>query len=196
VDVGERILYVARVRGFSQTDLAQKLGIKPASVSAWGKEDKRPSGKRLAEIATILDVSVDYLLTGNRDLLYFDAAPLPNIPGDIGDDDYLIFPPAPPVTPKDDEDDDLRLFLPAQTTPNKPQPSAAPSNVPVDDRDSVIAEMAETIRSQRETIRDLSASVRDLSESVKNLSAERTDMKKTVRRDSRVVDIDKSLVGV
>jgi transcriptional regulator with XRE-family HTH domain len=56
---------VAKSKGFSQTDLAEKLGIKPAAVSAWGKEGLNPSAKRLPEIAEILGVTVNYLITGD-----------------------------------------------------------------------------------------------------------------------------------
>jgi len=69
VNIGERVRYVMQMRGISLTDMAAKLGIKPSSVHAWGKGGNNPSGKRLAEIADILNVSTDYLLKDFYELL-------------------------------------------------------------------------------------------------------------------------------
>ena len=51
-------------RGITQTELAKKIGVKPNSVSMYCSGNSRPDIRTLIKIASCLDVSTDYLLTG------------------------------------------------------------------------------------------------------------------------------------
>lgn len=64
--VGERILVAARVKGVTQAELAEKLGLTQTAVSSWKKEGRNPPSKHIPEIARVLGVSVEYLMTGDE----------------------------------------------------------------------------------------------------------------------------------
>lgn len=56
-------LKAARLKNhLTQGELAQKLNIDAMQISRWEKGHKIPRSERLAEIAQVLNVSVDYLL--------------------------------------------------------------------------------------------------------------------------------------
>jgi transcriptional regulator with XRE-family HTH domain len=59
---GERVLLTAKIKGVTQADIAEKLGIRPAAVSLWGKDGRNPPAKRLPEVAKILGVTVEFLM--------------------------------------------------------------------------------------------------------------------------------------
>jgi transcriptional regulator with XRE-family HTH domain len=62
--IGDRMAIAARLKGITQAELAEKLDVSASAVSAWAKEGRNPPSKRIPEIAAILGVSVEYLLTG------------------------------------------------------------------------------------------------------------------------------------
>lgn len=49
-------------RGMRQYELADRMGVKQASVSAWESGKAMPSAENLLKLADILDCSVDVLL--------------------------------------------------------------------------------------------------------------------------------------
>ena len=49
-------------RGLRQYELANRMGVKQASVSAWESGKAMPSAENLLKLADILDCSVDALL--------------------------------------------------------------------------------------------------------------------------------------
>ncbi|WP_068775801.1 helix-turn-helix domain-containing protein [Paenibacillus sp. FJAT-26967] len=59
---GERIQEYRLIRGYTQDDMADKLGIKRASFSSYEHNRNIPPSNILAKIADILKVSADYLL--------------------------------------------------------------------------------------------------------------------------------------
>ena len=65
---GEKIQALRTMKGWSQDDLARKLGTKGPNVSRWETNRIAPSAETLKELAKQFDVSVDYLL--------FEEAPL------------------------------------------------------------------------------------------------------------------------
>ena len=65
---GEKIQALRTMKGWSQDELAEKLGTKGPNISRWETNRITPSADTLREIAKMFDVSVDYLL--------FDEAPL------------------------------------------------------------------------------------------------------------------------
>jgi len=65
---GEKIQALRTTKGWSQDDLAEKLGTKGPNVSRWETNRGTPSTETLRELAKLFNVSVDYFL--------FDEAPL------------------------------------------------------------------------------------------------------------------------
>ena len=62
--MGERIGILRQKRGMTQSVLAEKMGITPQAISKWERGMSFPDLSRLEELAKMLEVSVDYLLTG------------------------------------------------------------------------------------------------------------------------------------
>jgi len=60
--IGERIREIRQLRGYSQQELASKIGIAMNSLYHYEKNRKMPSAEVLANIAKALNVSADYLL--------------------------------------------------------------------------------------------------------------------------------------
>jgi transcriptional regulator with XRE-family HTH domain len=65
--LGERIKRLRMERGWSQTQLAQKLDVHPKQVSGWERGAHTPSTDVLIRIAEVLSVSLDYLAFENRE---------------------------------------------------------------------------------------------------------------------------------
>lgn len=61
-DIGSRIKEERVIKGFSQQELAEKLGVKQNTVSQYENNIKRPSYEILVHLADIFEVSTDYLL--------------------------------------------------------------------------------------------------------------------------------------
>lgn len=64
---GDRLAAAREAAGLSQTSLAQKLGVKPATVDCWEHDTKEPRANRLQMMSGILSVSMTWLLTGAGD---------------------------------------------------------------------------------------------------------------------------------
>ena len=64
--LGKRISSLRREKGLKQEDLAEKLGISAQAVSKWETEQTCPDISLLPQLAKILGVSVDELLTGEK----------------------------------------------------------------------------------------------------------------------------------
>lgn len=60
--LGERIRRTRRRKGWTQARLANALGIKAGTLSGYEREYRRPDVEMLDRIASVLGVSVDYLL--------------------------------------------------------------------------------------------------------------------------------------
>jgi transcriptional regulator with XRE-family HTH domain len=61
-EIGLRVMLVRRRRGMTQRKLAQHVSMSPNSVLCLEKGKQSVSAERLAEIARVLQCSVDYLL--------------------------------------------------------------------------------------------------------------------------------------
>ncbi|MDT6953534.1 helix-turn-helix domain-containing protein [Companilactobacillus alimentarius] len=97
--VFERTKNMAKKRGISLQETAAKAGLGLNSIYGWKK--KEPSIGRLAKVADVLHVSVDYLL-GKTD----DPEPAQkNKPTevDINDDDVIMTFEGRPIPPEDIE---------------------------------------------------------------------------------------------
>lgn len=65
---------IRKSRGYTQTELANKMGVTQATFSYWEKENRTPDIHTAVKLADILGVSVDYLLgvdqaAGSNDLI-------------------------------------------------------------------------------------------------------------------------------
>ncbi len=63
--IGNRISRLRKSKGMSQEALAEKIGVSSQAVSKWENDQSCPDISLLPQLAKLLDVSVDELLTGN-----------------------------------------------------------------------------------------------------------------------------------
>ena len=71
--IGEKIKKHMNLKGLSQKELAEEVGIDPASLCRIISGEKNPKSDILANLATVLGVSSDYLL-GIENEKDFDAS--------------------------------------------------------------------------------------------------------------------------
>lgn len=70
---GERIAQKRHEKGWTQHDLAKKLGLNSKSVKDWESGVSLPSVKTIVKLCHLLNVSSDYLLClDSRETLYLD----------------------------------------------------------------------------------------------------------------------------
>jgi transcriptional regulator with XRE-family HTH domain len=60
--LGERLKQLRRELGWSQADLAAKIGADAGQISRYENGHMTPSAEAVAKLAEVLDVSADYLL--------------------------------------------------------------------------------------------------------------------------------------
>ena len=65
MSIGQRIQELRKEKGFSQTDLAEKVGISYAQISRYETKGAQPPAEVLSKLAQTLNTSVDYLIHGN-----------------------------------------------------------------------------------------------------------------------------------
>lgn len=70
--LGKRLEKARKNKGYTQSDIAEKLSVKRESVSQWEHGERDIKASQLIELANILDVSADYLL-GLSDMEIYDA---------------------------------------------------------------------------------------------------------------------------
>ena len=68
-DIVIRILQQSKAVGISQKDLAEKIGIRPQAITEWKIGTTTSYTKYLPQIADVLNVSIDYLMTGEKEKL-------------------------------------------------------------------------------------------------------------------------------
>lgn len=62
--IGGRMAALRRSRGWSQAQLASKLGISASAVGMYEQGRREPSLEQVVRLAALFEVSTDYLLTG------------------------------------------------------------------------------------------------------------------------------------
>jgi transcriptional regulator with XRE-family HTH domain len=62
--LGQRIGALRRKLGLSQAELAHRLGISPSAMGMYEQGRRQPSGATLVALARELQVTTDFLLTG------------------------------------------------------------------------------------------------------------------------------------
>jgi transcriptional regulator with XRE-family HTH domain len=73
MDIGERILQTAKDVGMNQATLAEKLGVNQSTVSKWGKGSFPIKSVKISDIAAVLGVTEEFLLTGYARVIYDPA---------------------------------------------------------------------------------------------------------------------------
>jgi len=63
-NISVRIARAREAKGLNQSQLARDLGVSPQAVQNWEAGKANPKGDRLTGLATILGVTVEYLLSG------------------------------------------------------------------------------------------------------------------------------------
>lgn len=66
IKIGEFIAFCRKANGFTQLQLAEKLGITDRSVSKWETGKSLPDASLMLELCYLLDINVNELLTGER----------------------------------------------------------------------------------------------------------------------------------
>ena len=62
--LGKRIAALRSVKGLSQGQLAEQLNISPSAIGMYEQGRREPSLELIVDLARILSVSTDFLLTG------------------------------------------------------------------------------------------------------------------------------------
>ncbi len=65
MEINERIFYLLKKQGKTASSLANYLNIKPSSITGWKNEGSFPSSKYIQKISEFLNVTIEYLVTGN-----------------------------------------------------------------------------------------------------------------------------------
>ena len=63
--LGARIAVLRKAAGWSQAELAARLGVTPSAVGMYEQGRREPASDLLVALADVFGVSVDYLLTGS-----------------------------------------------------------------------------------------------------------------------------------
>lgn len=64
--ISERIFDILKEKKITQTQLANALSTKQSTIASWKKQGSQPSSTLIVDIAKTLDVSIEYLLTGEE----------------------------------------------------------------------------------------------------------------------------------
>lgn len=65
--VGQRVLEILSKKNKTMSQLARHLGTTPSTINGWKQPNRNPSSEILIPICEFLDVSVMYLLTGEKE---------------------------------------------------------------------------------------------------------------------------------
>ena len=65
-ELGQRLQQLRKAKGFSQEELADRVGVSRQAVSKWEGGQTAPDLERLLALSKQLDVTTDYLLTGQH----------------------------------------------------------------------------------------------------------------------------------
>ena len=70
--IGDRILSLLKQSGYSQKELASMVGVTEAAMSRYLKNEREPKIEVVANLATALNTTVDYLVNGRSESKTFD----------------------------------------------------------------------------------------------------------------------------
>lgn len=66
MSLGKTIAKFRKERGFTQVELAEKLGVHQSHITRWESDRVRPRQQTLTKLAECLDSSVEELLVGGK----------------------------------------------------------------------------------------------------------------------------------
>ena len=69
--VGTQIARLRKEKGLTQNDLGDRLGVSFQAVSKWERGETLPDTAILLDLANVLGTSVDFILTGGRQVLRY-----------------------------------------------------------------------------------------------------------------------------
>ena len=64
MNLSDRIRELRKIKGISQDELAEKLGVSRQAISKWENEQSIPDIDKVISLSNYFDVSTDYLLKG------------------------------------------------------------------------------------------------------------------------------------
>ena len=64
--LGKRITASRKAKGWTQSELAQRLGVKKTTIVKWETEETEPRASRLANLAGVLGVPLLWLIAGGE----------------------------------------------------------------------------------------------------------------------------------
>ena len=65
--IGDKILSLRKARGWSQEELAEKVGVTRQAISRWEANSAKPDADKIVDICDLFGVSADYLLRDKYD---------------------------------------------------------------------------------------------------------------------------------
>ena len=74
MNISDKIQLLRRENGWSQDELAEKLGVSRQSVSKWESGKALPDSEKVLAIAQLFDVSTDFLLKDDMEPVFEEAA--------------------------------------------------------------------------------------------------------------------------
>ena len=70
--IGERIARLLKKSGYTQKEFANMCGVTETAMCRYLKEDREPKAEIIANMATALNTTVEYLITGKEDNTSFE----------------------------------------------------------------------------------------------------------------------------
>ena len=64
MNIADRIQYLRKQKGYSQEDLADKVGVSRQAVSKWESEQSTPDLEKVIVMSNLFEVTTDYILKG------------------------------------------------------------------------------------------------------------------------------------
>lgn len=64
MNLADRIQYLRKQKGYSQEELADKIGVSRQAVSKWESEQSTPDLDKIIAMSEIFEVTTDYILKG------------------------------------------------------------------------------------------------------------------------------------
>lgn len=64
MNIADRIKYLRKQKGYSQEELADKVGVSRQAVSKWESEQSTPDLEKIIAMSDIFEVTTDYILKG------------------------------------------------------------------------------------------------------------------------------------
>lgn len=64
MNIADRIQYLRKIKGMSQEELAEQIGVSRQAVSKWESEQSTPDLEKIIIMSNLFEVTTDYILKG------------------------------------------------------------------------------------------------------------------------------------